>query len=99
VTTQLVIGFVGGLSIAPVLAWRISRRVIVRFSNNLQTEAIARRLENARAAHDFGRDEESRSGAGPSGDQSSLFPARPGKMTLAHISEENAAKGVDPSQH
>jgi hypothetical protein len=82
----------------PILVWRITNRVLQRMTRIVTVEAITRQLERAREAHDFGRDEETRPDAGLPGDQSNLFPVHPGRMTLAHLSQEKLPKGVDLNQ-
>jgi hypothetical protein len=81
----MLLGFILGLSIAPVFAWGLAKRLVERLTRNLTVEVVAARLQTAREAYDFGRDTAPVPGAGPAGDQSNLFPTYPGKMTLEHL--------------
>jgi hypothetical protein len=92
------LSFIAGLCFSPILGWQIARRVMIHRAKNLTLEAMSARLEKLREAHDFDRPDEDRVDAGPAAEQSSLFPARPGSMTLDHLTERKSAKGVARGQ-
>lgn len=76
-------------------AWRIHCSMVKRLFTIREDGLLATKLENQRIAHDSGRTEQVREGAGPSGEVSGLFEMRPGTMTLNHLQEKEIAKRLD----
>ncbi len=97
---QFVFGFICGQTLTIVAALCFSRRVISRWKHSLELEVLSDNLEKRRAAHDLGRDEAIRPGAGVPGQEANLFPVRPGKLVLNRLQEKRVkrAKDVDTQQ-
>lgn len=92
--TWFLIGLGTGFVLNTLVALRFSWRFVVRLRQADHLETLAETLEKRRAARDFGRQDQVRPDAGLAGNETNLFPARPGRQVLNRLAEK-LPKGVD----
>lgn len=88
----ITLAYIAGIASAGVFGWSVHRNMCRRLSQNRHMDFQAEIIEMRRYPTEFVNEDEPRPGAGPAGEDHTLFSIRPGALMLAKLAEKNREK-------